>query len=64
MLHKGHTYTKEQIAAIKTLFDRNPDGADTLEEFEDRFNHCIGGYVGGPWCGMHMGIEADGYIHS
>lgn len=64
MLHKGHTYTEEQIAAIKTLFERNPDGANTLEEFEDRFNWCIGGYVGGPWCGMHIGIENDGHTHS
>jgi hypothetical protein len=58
------TYTKEQITAIESLYHRNSDGASTLEVFEDRFNHCIGGYVGGQWCNMHIGIETDGFTHS
>ena len=63
-LDEPKPFTEEQTAAIKTLYMRASDGAANLEEFEGRFSHCIGGYVGGPWCGMHIGIENDGHTHS
>lgn len=57
-------FTEEQTAAITNLYMRASDGAANLEEFKGRFNHCIGGYVGGQWCNMHIGIESDGHTHS
>ena len=59
-----NAYTAEQVAGIKSLYERNPDGAKTLKEFSGRFCHCIGGFIGGEWCGMFIGIEPDGYTHS
>ena len=58
------TYTAEQVAGIKSLYERNPDGAETLSDFSSRFGPCFGGFIGGEWCGMFIGIEPDGYTHS
>ena len=57
--------TEAQRESIKVLFERSKDGANSLEEFEDRFRGGIGGeYIGGTWCGMFVGIEKDGHRHS
>jgi hypothetical protein len=57
-------YTAEQLASIAKLYERNRDGAQTLEEFSERFGHWGGGFIGGKWRGMFIGIEQDGYTHS
>jgi len=57
--------TEEQIQAIEKLHDENPDGAKDLDEFRARFGPAIfSDHVGGQWCGMYIGIEADGYTHA
>ncbi|WP_162002812.1 hypothetical protein [Microvirga tunisiensis] len=57
--------TREQIVAIKRLYDRSPDGSPSYLAFRRRFEHfpsvdCLGAR----WCNMFIGIEADGYTHS
>lgn len=32
--------------------------------FRKRFRWQIGGYIGGEWKGMFVGIERDGYTHT
>jgi hypothetical protein len=59
-----YPFTVNQVDAIFKLYGQNPDGSASLSEFASRFNHQIGGYVGGEWRGMHIGIEDDGYTHS
>lgn len=56
--------TKQQRQAIKKLYDRNADGASSYRSFRYRFRQMIGGYIGGAWCSMFIGIETDGYTHS
>ena len=58
--------TSEQTIALEKLYSRSSDGCATFEEFEQRAQPMIGGdgciIVG--WCGMFVGIEADGYTHT
>ena len=56
-------YTKQQLDAIDSLFERNPYRSPTLDQFTTRFQN-YGDYVGAEWCGMFIGIESDGYTHS
>lgn len=32
--------------------------------FRKMFRPCYGGFIGGMWKGMFLGIERDGYTHS
>lgn len=59
--------TKQQRQAVKRTFDRSADGAGNYLEFRRRV--VPAGLVGTSlvmlrWCGMWLGIEADGYTHS
>lgn len=56
--------TKEQMLALKRLYDRRDCGMSYLA-----FRRGVQPYVGGdcvlvPWGGMWIGIEKDGYTHS
>ena len=57
--------TKEQRQAVKRLYERSADGEATYLRFRRRFRqNTLMGCVMGRWCGMHVGIEADGHIGS
>ena len=61
--------TEEQLdlvmGAVKKLFARNNDGARDADELRSRFNYDhLGGFFGGMWRGMYIGIELDGHTHS
>ena len=66
-----HTMTKAQQQACLRLFNRQSEMIDPVDEsylaFRRRFIK-IGAsydpYYIGPWCGMFIGIELDGYTHS
>jgi hypothetical protein len=63
---KGETMNKKQFAAVKKLFNRNPDGCETFYELSARAHPEIGfpdTYVI-YWCGMTVGIEPDGHTHT
>lgn len=54
-----------QRKALYALFQGNPDGAKYLTEFIARAHNSVAmGCVMIPYCGMQVGIEADGYTHS
>ena len=55
--------TPQQVASLKTLFLRSPDGSITWENFISRVNYHHS-YISLNWCGMFVGIEEDGYAHS
>lgn len=55
--------TREQRVAIKELYDRDWDKPDSYLEFR-RTVQPSWDCVMVPWCGMVLGIESDGYIHS
>lgn len=58
-------FTQEQYDALRRLFEHNPDGADSYEQFVSRATYSpMMGCVMVPWRGMTIGIEADGYTHS
>ena len=54
--------TKEQRAALKRVYDREPLGI-SYRQFRRTVQF---GYdcVMVQWCGMWLGIERDGYTHS
>ena len=69
--------TRKQRVALKAVFDRKPIKAEPM--FLDGYYGVVryltyrafrktvqGGFdcVMVPWCGMWLGIEADGYTHS
>jgi hypothetical protein len=59
--------TRSQREAIKRLYDQSPDGAVSYLAFRRRFMQQFPPqekYLGAQWCGMFIGIEADGYAHS
>ena len=59
------TLTKAQQEALKRLWTRNPQGKTYLQ-----FRRTVQAGFGFDqvvfvmWCGMLIGIEADGYTHS
>lgn len=55
--------TRAQRQAIRRLHSRNADGAPDYRSFRRRFASG-GGFIGGQWCGMFVGIEPDGYTHT
>lgn len=72
--------TEEQREALRKIYDRGPvphidksplDGQwvrskrdATFEEFVATSVLAMDGCVMVPWCGMYLGIEKDGYVHS
>jgi len=69
---KGHVIipewmTEAQVESVNTLYKRSPDGSPDRYEFFTRIVESgIGSdrYAGITWCGMFVGIEADGYTHT
>jgi hypothetical protein len=77
---QGAPMTPEQEKALREIYDRGPvphmdkspldgqwvrSGRDaTFEEFVATSAPAIDGCVMVPWCGMYLGIEKDGYVHS
>ena len=63
--------TREQRVALKRVFDRS-NAADSQEYHHDSYLgfrrtaqiNSMMGCVMVPFCGMWLGIEADGYTHS
>lgn len=56
--------TKEQQQDIKSLYERAEIRTSYLSfRRQARYNHIME-CVMLPWCGMLVGIERDGYIHS
>ena len=58
--------TKEQQQAIKRKFEQSNDNAVSYLEFRRRVKpagFCGDPLIALPWCGMRLGIEADGYTH-
>jgi hypothetical protein len=59
--------TDAQVEAIWNLYKRSPDGSRDRWEFSTRVQESGVGsdrYAGISWCGMFVGIEADGYTHT
>jgi len=58
--------TKAQRRTVHDKFRQSPDGAKSYREFRKRIYPEIGSKdcVMLPWCGMRVGIEADGYPHT
>ena len=62
--------TKEQRKSLKQLYDRalvyTADGSRpiTYREFRKTAFVAFGDCIMVPWCGMVVGIEADGYAHT
>lgn len=63
--------TKEQRAALKRVFDREPIYAQFTKNRVSyrQFRRTVQPYFGGecimvPWKGMWLGIETDGHTHS
>jgi hypothetical protein len=59
--------TADQLRALRRKYEQDADGASSFEEFLTRISS--GGigtdqYLLLRWCGMWLGIETDGYIHS
>ncbi len=57
-------FTPAQLDTLKRKFEQSTDGSKDFESFCDRFRPMIGGYIGGNWCGMFLGIEKDGHAHT
>jgi len=57
--------TKEQRAALKKVYDRNPTEVypKTYREFRKEIVPVMD-CIMIKWCGMWLGIEKDGYTHS
>lgn len=57
---------KVQQKALKRLFDGNPDGSPSYWHFRHRVFPLIGDASCAMirFCGMYVGIESDGYVHS
>lgn len=60
---EGLLITRAQWESIKRKYSQSPSDAETFQVFCDRVQSC-GDYIMMPWCGMWLGIEADGYTHS
>lgn len=60
--------TKAQRVAVKRVYDRKCKGEPaSYLAFRRKFKQSgVAGdnYLFGPWCGMWLGIEKDGYTHS
>lgn len=58
--------TKQQRQAIKRVFDRKPDEAQSYKHLRAKAQPTFGcdGAVVLPWAGMWLCIERDGYCHS
>jgi hypothetical protein len=56
---------KEQLRALLRVYDRNHEVAPSYRAFRRtaQYIHHMGVLMV-PWCGMWLGIEADGYTHS
>lgn len=62
---KRYVTTKAQRAAIRALYLRSNDGAPSYLAFRRRFRYdYLNGVMFGGWCGMLVGIEADGFSHT
>lgn len=56
---------RAQLEAVKALWLRSTDGASCYRKFRKRFAYSPAlGCVIGRWCGMAVGIEADGWTHT
>ena len=55
--------TRAQVEALHKLWQRHNQGLTYLQ-FRRTAWVAFSDYVAVPWCGMHMGIESDGYTHS
>jgi hypothetical protein len=57
--------TREQVIALKRIYDRNWNKPKSYLAFR-RTAHIshMQGCVMLPWCGMTLGIERDGHTHS
>ena len=59
--------TADQLRSLRRKYEQSPDGTNSFEEFLTRIRS---GGVGSDsylllyWCGMWLGVEADGYTHS
>ena len=59
------TLTKAQRRALFRLYSRNADGTHSYRQFRQRVFPGMGGeYIMVQWCGMYVGIEADGHSHT
>lgn len=67
-----HKVTRKQAEACFKLFCRDwpnhpwSETANTrrYRQFRRKFKIHYGGFLGGEWKGMFVGIEPDGYTHS
>ena len=57
--------TAAQLNALKRKYESNPDGSTDFHEFLTRCNKEIcGPAIMIEWCGMWVGVEPDGYMHT
>lgn len=69
---KHNTMNKAQQLALFNLFCRDhpsiaysfPGWLKSYRKFRRQFRFAYGDYFFGPYCGMFVGIEHDGYTHS
>lgn len=59
--------TKAQRRAVFDLFRRSSDGSKSYRDFRRRVRPMLashGAICVPAWCGMLVGIEPDGYMHT
>lgn len=59
--------TREQLISLRRKYEEHPDGATSFEEFKNRAKPGGFGtdrYLLIHWCGMWLGVESDGYMHT
>lgn len=68
LTHKIVNITREQRAALKRIYRRNPEANNGLSyrDWRQLTQPTFGmdGAIAQPWAGMWLAIERDGYTHS
>ena len=59
-----HKFTKDQLKALKRVYDRDHSVAKNYRAFRKRASLAFSDCMMVPWKGMYLGIETDGYTHS